>query len=77
MKKLLLVLLMLVMVGCTCVTKDPQEVLPGWRDSKLEFEGSYDVIVFIGESGLPYTFFNTTPGWYSISEPIENVMWCK
>ena len=77
MKKLMLVLLMLVMVGCTCVTKDQQEVLPGWSDNKLEFGQSHEVLVLIGESGLPYTFFETTPGWYSISEPIENVMWCE
>ena len=76
MKKLMLVLF-LFLVGCTCVTKDPQEVLPGWKDTRLEFDYQHDILIFVGESGLPYTFLNTTPGWYSISEPIENVMWCE
>ena len=60
-----------------CTIKDPQVVLPGWRDTTLEFEQDHTVIVFLGEDGKLYWFWNTEPGWYEIPSPIENTMWCN
>ena len=76
MKRILFVIVILVLLaGCNCVVKDPQVVLPGWSDNMLEFGESYDVLILVGETN--HFFFNTSPGWYSIPEPIESVVMCK
>ena len=81
MKKLLLVLtLLLILVGCACVTKDPHDYVPGWSDNRLEFGQSYKYLVLVPEGGgwLTYTvFLDTEPGWYSIDRPIDYVVMCQ
>ena len=80
MKKLLLVLtLMFVLVGCTCVTKDPHDYLPGWSDNRLEFGQSYKLLVLHDVAGVPHPHTNTVPGWYSTSNgvPIDYVVMCR
>ena len=80
MKKLLLVLtLLLILVGCTCVTKDPHDYLPGWSDNRLEFGQSYKLLVLHDVAGVPHPHTNTVPGWYSTSNgvPIDYVVMCK
>jgi len=61
----------------TCMNKDPQVVLPGWRDNRLEFGNSYSLLVFLAENGNYYFFQNTSPGWYQIPSNIENVWMCN
>ena len=72
----LIIGLLLGLVSC-CTIKDPQVVLPGWRDTTLEFGETHALIVFLGEDGKLYPFFFTSPGWYTIPSPIENVLFCQ
>ena len=78
MKKILIVLLLLAMVGCTCVTKDPHDYLPGWSDNRLEFGQSYSLLILVDTDGSNHYFINTIPGWYSTDgAPIDYTVWCK
>lgn len=81
--RVMIALLVLVILGaltadvvCGCTQKDPQVVLPGWRDTRVEFGWSHTTIILLGEDGKLYSFWNTSPGWYEIPSPIENVIWC-
>lgn len=80
MKKLLLVLtLLFILVGCTCVTKDPHDYLPGWSDNRLEFGQSYEYLRIVGENGRGWWFKHTRPGYYGTLDgmPIDYVVMCK
>lgn len=65
-------------VGCTCVTKDPHDYVPGWEDSKVELGNPYFMVILRNLDGERFFFFNTSPGWYATPDGsnIDYVVWC-
>ena len=60
-----------------CEFKDPQDILPGWSDNRLEFGQSYSLLILVDTDGSNHYFINTIPGWYAIDVPIDYVVMCK
>jgi len=79
MKKILLLLLLVTLLcGCTCVRKDPRSCYVDWEDNKVRFCHPHFLVILRDVEGAFVFFFNTDVGWYETptGNNIDYVLWC-